>query len=636
MMAKHSTAIAAFFSLLVISLFNLFTEASPRFITPSKLIEQREVEAEYDYVIVGGGTAGLTVADRLTESGNFTVLVIEYGDFDNSSSIFSVVGGGQGLSNRTRLFSFPSVRQPGLNNITEQIVIGKILGGSSACNAMLFLRGQIEDYDGWASFWGGTSTWDWKGILPYFKKASTLTPPPDSLAQEFNIKYDKSFWGDTGTRIFATFPTFQWPQLKTNMNAFRDIAGITYPPDAGSGLPGVFWFPSSVNPVTITRSFARTGHWDGIARSNYHTITGSKVFKVLFEGDTASGVQYVPSTARSAITQNTKTVKARREIILSTGTIHSPQILQASGIGPKDLLGSADITVKVDLPGVGQNLQDHLYTFSQTHTFEKFDVHPNLDDMTSNATFAAAAQQLFEQDRSGPLGIGAGNAAAYLPFPVVAPDAFSKIAAAYEQADPAAHLPSNTHATIIAGYKAQQAAHAAILRSNGSASYNSVFKGGRTEGSTLHLHPVSRGSVNIDPKAPIFAEPIVDYRALSNPIDLDIMIELFKFTRRYFAVPSLAAFSPRETNPGPSVDTDAKIGNWLRGVVRPSAFHPVGTCAMLPKELGGVVDAELFVHGVKGLRVVDASVMPMLPGAYTQQSTYAIAEKAADLIKARQ
>jgi choline dehydrogenase len=154
---------------------------------------------------------------------------------------------------------------------------------------------------------------------------------------------------------------------ETNFRAFRDIPGATYPPDSGSGLPGVFWFPSSYDPVTITRSFSRTGHWDGLNRRNYQTILGSKVIKITFNGDQASGVQYVPSSATAVTASNVKTVKAKKEVILSAGSIHSPQILQSSGIGPKSVLKAANIPVKVELPGVGQNFQDHL--FNPGHAF---------------------------------------------------------------------------------------------------------------------------------------------------------------------------------------------------------------------------------------------------------------------------
>jgi len=145
------------------------------------------------------------------------------------------------------------------------------------------------------------------------------------------------------------------------MAAFKAIPGVNYPPDSGAGQAGVFWFPTSEDPVTVTRSFARTGHWDGIHRPNYQTITSSRVIKVVVKNGVATGVVFVPSSAETADATNMKTVKASKEVIMATGTIHNPQILQNSGIGPKALLKSANIAVQVDLPGVGHNFQDHPY-----------------------------------------------------------------------------------------------------------------------------------------------------------------------------------------------------------------------------------------------------------------------------------
>jgi choline dehydrogenase len=257
---------------------------------------------------------------------------------------------------------------------------------------------------------------------------------------------------------------------------------------------------------------------------------------------------------------------------------------------------------------------------------ENFTAHPSPEDLEDPA-FAAAAQQQFDQNKTGPLAVAAGNSAAFLPLSVIAPATFSKLASTFESTDPAAYLPQNTHPTVIAGYKAQQSILANVFRSKGSATYNIQFAGGSTEGASVNLRPVSRGTVNIDPRDPVFLDPIVDYRALTNPTDLAVLIEIMRFTRRYMATSTLAASAPREISPGANVTSDKDLGDFIRGVLWPTVFHPIGTCAMSPKHLGGVVDTELRVYGTRGLRVVDASVMPLLPGAYTQQSTYAIAEK---------
>ncbi|KAK4163120.1 GMC oxidoreductase-like protein [Cladorrhinum sp. PSN259] len=601
----------------------------------SKILTRAEdVQEQYDYIVVGGGTAGLTVADRLTEKGKYSVLVIEFGVFQNSSSVTTVSYGFLAFIDPTLNFNITSVPQTGLNGRTVDVVVGKMLGGSSGHNGLQVHRGQKDDYDRWGSYFGRRSQWSWDGLLPYFKKAWHFHPPSPELASANNIKYDASYWG-TSSNIHASFPTFAFPFLKTEIAAFGEIPGVQFPPDSGAGLPGAFWYPTSADPGPVLRSFSRTGHWDGIAqtRSNYHTVTGQKVLKVLFKNKKATGVTFVPADATSA--KNARSVKAKKEVILAAGTIHTPQILQASGVGPAKLLKDAKIDVVVDLPGVGTNFQDHPFQVGALFNLTRFTAAPDPDDIFFNQTFIAEAQAEFNANRTGPLSIASGSAASFLPFKVIAPTAFSQIADKYEGQDPAAYLPPGTDKTVVDGYAAQIRAHARALRGTGSAVYNLFVRGAYNEGSAVYLHPLSRGTIKINPADPYFTDPIIDYRALSNPADADILVEFTRFTRRYFLNTSLSNYGPVELWPGANVTSSADIITALRSFMIPSTFHPVGTAPMMPRKLGGVVDEDLLVYGVSGLSVVDASIMPDLPGAYTQQTVYAIAEKAADLIKAR-
>ncbi|GJC96582.1 glucose oxidase [Colletotrichum higginsianum] len=505
-----------------------------------------DVKAEYDYIIVGGGTSGLTVADRLTESGEL-----------NSTALNLVAGGLAGYRDPTLSLRFPSAPQEGLNGRSFGVVHGLMLGGSTGVNAMQVHRGQKEDYNRWGSYFSDNSEWSWD---------------------------------------------------EHEVAAFAEIEGVDLPPDSGAGEPGVFWYPLSSDPVTRTRSMARKGHWDGIeaARDNYETITGQRVLRVLFDGETAVGVSFVG--ANSTTTEGARTVKAKKEVVIATGAIRTPQLLQRSGVGPKSLLEAAGIDVVVDLPGVGQNFQDHPVGAGATFRFTNFNIHPDMTDLENNQTFIDLAQSEFEANRT-------------------APDTFEQITAAYESQDPAAYLPAGTDATVIAGYAVQQKAHAAALRSKGAAFYNLFLRGAPTESNFVLLHPMSRGTIEIDTSNPFFKDPVVDYRALSNPTDIDIQVEFIRFTRKYFLKTSLVQFAPEETVPGANVTSFEGLSAAVRAQVSPTTFHPVGTAAMLPRELGGVVDEKLLVYGVKRLSVVDASIQPDLPGAYTQQTVYAVAEK---------
>ena len=254
-------------------------------------------------------------------------------------------------------------------------------------------------------------------------------------------------------------------------------------------------------------------------------------------------------------------------------------------------------------------------------------VHPSADDLYSNRIFSSWASTVWATNRTGPYSIATGNVAAWLSFPVIS-DRWELIASELESQNHSEYLPLGTHPTVAAGYRAQMLSYASALRGNLTAFYNHVLSGSSTSGIVVDLHPLSRGTVTIDLTDPYNRPPKVDYRALSNPLDAKIMADILRFTRRYYLNNTLtAAYIPQESRPGLRVNTDEELISFIKDTMSPSEFHPAGTCAMLPRELGGVVDEELRVYGVTGLRVVDASIMPTLPGANTCQAVYAIAEK---------
>jgi choline dehydrogenase-like flavoprotein len=256
-----------------------------------------------------------------------------------------------------------------------------------------------------------------------------------------------------------------------------------------------------------------------------------------------------------------------------------------------------------------------------------FNFSPSATDLYGNASFRSWADQVWAANKTGPYSIATGNAAAWLSFPAIS-TRWDSIAAQVEAQDPASALPAGTDASVVAGYRAQLKSLATAMRGNKTAFYNLGLSGAGSNGILVDLHPLSRGTVNIDPADPDGREPIVDYRALSNPIDALVMAEIVRFTRRYYFNNSAnAVFNPTEAAPGDSVQSDQQIATWLANTLSPTEYHPVGTCAMMPRELGGVVDQTLRVYGVNKLRVVDASIMPTIVGGNTCQTVYAVAEK---------
>ncbi|KAH8678943.1 hypothetical protein BGZ60DRAFT_561933 [Tricladium varicosporioides] len=615
---------------IVVAAFATITTAHPKLSRPAQhYTRSEEISPSYDYIVIGGGTSGLTVADRLTEVGKSTVLVVEYGYFEKTlqPDDFTLRSG----IPPQMIYNITSV---GTKKI--RVGVGSCVGGSSAVNLMIFMRGTSEDYDLWDNLGEYGGTWSWDSLLPYFKKSATFIPPQDQLAKDFHIDYDvQKSWGLGGGTgpIQASWPSFFYPSTKIMRDAWKYLPGVAFPKDGSEGKAGVIWVPTSIDPKNGTRSYARTGHYERVKnRTNYHLLVGHKATKIEFSKRYGSiKADSVTITSRSDNKTLVK-VSARKEIVLAAGAIHSPQVLQRSGVGPRELLASANITLVHEIPGVGQNFHDHSY-FPIKYEYQN-NTSPNPDMLKTNETFLKWAEELWATNRTGPASAVAPNIIAQLPLPVIAPTTYQFLADSLLTLDPASALPPNTHPTIVAGYGAQLKAMASAIRSNNT-SWLQFPLHGKQGTNVNYMHPLSRGSVNINISDPD-GEPVVDYRAFTNPVDLKINLALLKAMRNYYASDSvIQQLKPVEIIPGPNVTTDKEMIAWIETNMNPSTFHPVGTCAMLPLEYGGVVGEDLRVHGIEGLSVVDASIMPVIVGATTQSTVYAVAEKAADLIKAR-
>ncbi|KAF2029006.1 choline dehydrogenase [Setomelanomma holmii] len=587
----------------------------------------------WDYIIVGGGTSGLTVADRLSENGKHSVLVLEYGPLNPDPSI--LLPSDTLVYHPDRFYNITSLPIPGLNNLTSLVAVGALVGGGSAVNGMFFDRGSASDYDAWETLGNGPA-WNFQSLLPYFKKSVTFTPPTAAVAETYNYTWDvDAAYGGSGP-VQVSFPPYQFPGQEFLWAGWEEL-GVKKPKEAAAGEAiGAIQAPSALNPVRRTRSYARTAHYERVAnRTNLRLVTGVQVREVVFKNGGGNGTGLEATGVKGVNRYNvaeTFEVNARKEVIVAAGAVWTPWLLQRSGIGPKSVLEKAGISVKKNLPGVGANFQDHAIGGGQWN-WTKNVPSPTQMDVVTNTTFFAEAKKEYDQSRTGPLTVARGNQAAFLPLKVVAAEKWKGIVDAVAAQDSSPYLPATYEATLIAGYKAQQKLTAELLARDDSATYEFPFSGGPLGNGVLE-RPLSRGTILINTTDPS-ASPVVDFRTFSNPIDLQVAVSIVQFVRKFNALNAFTTLGAVEVSPGANVTSDAAIASFLRGSFTPTFAHPAGTASMMPEQHGGVVDPELQVYGVERLSIVDASVIPYLPATHICTTVYAIAEKAADLIKKR-
>ncbi|GES66036.1 hypothetical protein ATETN484_0014000400 [Aspergillus terreus] len=585
------------------------------------LTDDSQLLTTYDYVVVGGGISGLTVANRLSENTKLNILVIEAGEFDKGED-YIVIPGLAGNAIGTQYdWNLTYVQNPDAGNRTLAIPQGKAVGGSSLLNRMVFDRGSQADYNRWEAL--GNAGWGWTDLLPYFKKSESFTPPIDSIVAEWNVSYDLSAHGTTGY-VQSSYTPWIWPSTKHFIRAITSL-GVRIPEDAATGdAVGGYYSPHSQDPASITRSDAATAYWDTVSsRPGLHLITGRTVTRLITKKRglevTVKGVELAASVSLPR-----KIVNVSKEAILAAGAIHTPQILQLSGIGDSALLSKLNISTVANVPGVGRNLQDHLYI----PVVASWDFPLTSANLTSNATFAAASMSLYKSKKTGPYADATGDFLAFLPAKNFTSKAVSLHTTALRQ-QPKSHLDPDTPATVRLGYALQHKLLTHGLIADDEAQIEIIWADGTF---VIGLeHPFSRGSVRLASTDP-FDAPLADPAYFRNPMDVQILVEAIRYARTLMRTEALAAFQPVELVPGAGVVSDADLEAYIRDTAD-TLFHPSGTCSVGRYALGGVVDAKFRVYGVENLRVVDASVFPMLPSTHIQSSVYAVAEKAADAIK---
>ena len=561
-------------------------------------------DTTFDYIIIGAGTAGCLLANRLSADASKRVLLIEAGRRDDYHWIHIPVGYLYCISNPRTDWMFKTEAEPGLNGRSLIYPRGKTLGGCSSINGMIYMRGQARDYDGWAALTGDMQ-WGWAQSLPYFllhedhhQGATALHGARGSapaLMQDSNTPYRAMLrHNNAGGEWRVEKQRLRWDVLEAFAQAAVQ-AGIPASEDFNTGdNEGVGYF--EVNQKSgwrwnTAKAFLRPTCY---ARPNFELWTGAHASQLLLENQPGGEQPLRCTGVRVWNGQEMVNAHARREVILSAGAVASPQLLQLSGIGPAALLQSKGIAVLQDLPGVGQNLQDHL----QIRTVFKVKNTPTLNTLANSLWGKARIGLEYLLTRSGPMSMSPSQLGAFT------------------RSDPAQPYPNIQY-------------HVQPLSLDAFGSPLHTFNA--MTASVCNLNPTSRGTVQI--KTPDFHDaPAIAPNYLSTAQDRKVAADSLRVTRRILAQSAMQKFEPEEFKPGVQYQSDEELAT-LAGDIASTIFHPVGTTAMgRADDPLAVVDTRLKVRGVQGLRVVDAGVMPRITSGNTNSPTLMIAEKAAQWI----
>ena len=533
----------------------------------------------YDYIIIGGGSAGCTLANRLTEDPTTRVLLLEAGGRNDNVLVRMPAAVGNLIKDKgPHNWGFWTEPEPNLDDRRLWWPRGKGLGGSSAINGMIYARGQPLDYDEWRQ--RGLRGWGWDDVLPYFRKLERHHRAKDQPAHDLH-----GHEGPLHVSAGESDSPFHAALIEAGRQAGYPVT------DNFNGTA-----PEGFGSYDLTISNGR--RWSAaeaylrpvMTRANLHVVTDARTTRIRVENGRATGVDYVVGKRREP-----RSADAAREVLLSAGAVQSPHILQLSGIGDPERLRTAGVAVVHALPGVGENLQDHLdviMNWRSTGLVTAYQITRGLRQLAIGLRYMLRG--------TGPGRQNFLESGAFIP------------------SRPGLSRPDiQIHAVL------------AIMREHGKVQ-------AKEDGFSLHLcqlRPESRGRIGLHSADP-FADPKIEANYLATPEDRRVLRESVKIGRRVVEQAALAPYRGDELSPGDAVVGDDQIDAWVRATAE-TIYHPVGTCRMGPADdRQAVVDGELRVRGLAGLRVIDASVMPNLVSANTNAPTIMIAEKAADMIRA--
>jgi choline dehydrogenase len=462
----------------------------------------------------------------------------------------------------------------------------------------------------------------------YPTKSVTFTPPRPETAQKYGYTWNVSAYGGS-TPIHSSFPPFLWGDHFVVREAWKEMGISVANECAGGDKEGLCWMPTSQHPITARRSHAGLGHYSTVMpRSNYHILVGHQVTRVVYSNGVTSGPPMVE--IRALFDGTFSSIAANAEVIIAAGALQTPTILQRSGIGSKPLLDAAKIPLLYELPGVGSNLQDHSGPALAWNYTKPGNFSPSPSEMLNPAFAADAARGFNETPARGPYTLAMANSGIYMSLPNMTADYMvivDRIRSIATNGSASSYLPNdyNSDPTLIAGYIRQLAVQANFFANSKAPSTEVPWTTG-TSARAILLHPLSRGTVRLN-LTDHLAQPVLDYRSGSNPVDFDIHMAHLKFLRRTIGTSTMRRYGTVETAPGAAIQSDDALREYVKDSITLSFLHPCCTAAMLPKELGGVVGPDLRVHGLKGLRVADISVLPLLVSSHTSSTAYALGEK---------